>query len=193
MLLLEGLPRKQYLTNTGFHKKYPIKGHIFVQCYNNYILPFFCVLALWLWRRCFLVGFTKAIVYSTSLHLLLRRRCCLCDFTRALFCNFDRICGWFLSTLCPNVWIVVVCLDGLLACFCHKVTFNQTGGYDHSVLDTIVQLTEGRSARDQPKQPPAKKRVASWFTHVPVDEAVQGRSSTCRGPCSCHNTTANHR
>ena len=47
--------------------------------------------------------------------------------------------------------------NGLLACFCYKLTFNQTGGHDHSVVDTIVQLTEGRSARDQPKQPPAKK------------------------------------
>jgi len=28
---------------------------------------------------------------------------------------------------------------------------------DHSVLYTTAQLTEGRSARDQPKQPPAKK------------------------------------
>ena len=36
------------------------------------------------------------------------------------------------------------------------------GGYDHSVLDTFVQLTEGRSARDLPKQPPAKKIVA-WI------------------------------
>ena len=27
-----------------------------------------------------------------------------------------------------------------------------------AVLDTIAQLTEGRSARDQPKQPPAKKK-----------------------------------
>ena len=27
----------------------------------------------------------------------------------------------------------------------------------HSVSNTFVQLTEGRSARDQPKQPPAKK------------------------------------
>ena len=35
--------------------------------------------------------------------------------------------------------------------------YNQTGGFDHSVFDTFVQLTEGRSARDQPKQPPAKK------------------------------------
>ena len=35
----------------------------------------------------------------------------------------------------------------------------QLGAYDHSVLYATAQLTEGRSARDQPKQPPAKKKV----------------------------------
>ena len=43
-----------------------------------------------------------------------------------------------------------------LSTFLHvfvKMTFYQLGGYDH----TAAQLTEGRSARDQPKQPPAKK------------------------------------
>ena len=40
---------------------------------------------------------------------------------------------------------------------CQKLTFYQLGAYDHSVLYTTAQLTEGRSARDQPKQPPAKK------------------------------------
>ena len=44
---------------------------------------------------------------------------------------------------------------GLLHVFV-KMTF-YFGGYDHSVLYTTAQLTEGRSARDQPKQPPAKK------------------------------------
>ena len=39
------------------------------------------------------------------------------------------------------------------------MTFYQPGEYDHSVLYTTAQLTEGRSARDQPKQPPAKKRL----------------------------------
>ena len=33
----------------------------------------------------------------------------------------------------------------------------QPGAFDHSVLYATAQLTEGRSARDQPKQPPAKK------------------------------------
>ena len=92
-----------------------------------------------------------------SFHLLLRRRCCLYDFTRALFCNPVRnlwMVSFFIYLLC-----VVFCFPdyGLLACFCHKLTFNQIGGFDHSVFDTFVQLTEGRSAWDQPKQPPAKK------------------------------------
>ena len=37
----------------------------------------------------------------------------------------------------------------------------------HSVSNTFVQLTEGRSARDQPKQPPAKKSFSgSSWRHV---------------------------
>ena len=41
------------------------------------------------------------------------------------------------------------------------------GAYGHSVFDTFVQLTEGRSARDIPKQPPAKKN-----THYPNEEVA---------------------
>ena len=37
---------------------------------------------------------------------------------------------------------------------CFNISF---GCCRHSVSNTFVQLTEGRSARDQPKQPPAKK------------------------------------
>ena len=44
------------------------------------------------------------------------------------------------------------------------MTFYQPGEYDHSVLYTTAQLTEGRSARDQPKQPPAKKIEAGEVT-----------------------------
>ena len=39
------------------------------------------------------------------------------------------------------------------------MTIYQPGEYDHSVLYTTAPLTEGRSARDQPKQPPAKKKA----------------------------------
>ena len=45
---------------------------------------------------------------------------------------------------------------------CQKLTFYQLGAYDHSVLYTTAQLTEGRSARDQPKQPPAKKKASCY-------------------------------
>ena len=62
-----------------------------------------------------------------------------------------------LSLLFLSLWGILSSNDGLFACFCHKLTFNKNGGFDHSVSDTSVQLTEGRSARDQPKQPPAKK------------------------------------
>ena len=76
------------------------------------------------------------------------------------------------------MWIVVVCQDGLIACFRHKLTYNQLGGYDHSVLDTFVQLTEGRSARDQPKQPPAKKNTRQAdVSHQELEEA-NGNTTT---------------
>ena len=53
----------------------------------------------------------------------------------------------------------------------------QLGAFDHSVLYATAQLTEGRSARDQPKQPPAKKkdcRSNSGLLHnlIPIREAV---------------------
>ena len=39
----------------------------------------------------------------------------------------------------------------------------------HCVSNTFVQLTEGRSARDQPKQPPAKKKAEKLreLVHLP--------------------------
>ena len=49
----------------------------------------------------------------------------------------------------------------LLTAFLHVFVKNdilQLGAYDHSVLYATAQLTEGRSARDQPKQPPATKK-----------------------------------
>ena len=59
-----------------------------------------------------------------------------------------------------------------------KMTFCQLGGYDHSVLYTSAQLTEGRSARDQPKQPPAKKK---GFYHPPFCETCVRESGTRHG------------
>ena len=83
--------------------------------------------------------------------LPLRHRGCLSDITGALFCSPGAICGWFLVSTPFEC-----CFYRPFACFCHKMTF-YFGGYDHCVLYTTAQLTEGRSARDQPKQPPAKK------------------------------------
>ena len=89
--------------------------------------------------------------------LLLRHRGCLSDITGALFCSPGTLRGWFPVSL--SLFCLCVVSTGLSACFCHKMTFYQPGEYDHSVLYTTAQLTEGRSARDQPKQPPAKKMM----------------------------------
>ena len=99
------------------------------------------------------VGFTKAIFFL----------CC---------CILSGIGVVFLTSPEPSFAVLVLSVDGFLfhsllcivsiglyACFCHKMTFYQLGGYDHSVSYTTAQLTEGRSARDQPKQPPEKKQV----------------------------------
>ena len=137
-----------------FHKKYSIKGQHFVNSFS-YTSSTVLRLAHWLWRRCHLFGFTKAIVYLCRVRLLLRHRCCLYDFTRALFCNpgSNAVDGFLLSLS----FCVLFSISAFLHVFVTKLTFNQLGGFDHSVFDTSVQLTEGRSARDQPKQPPAKK------------------------------------
>ena len=68
-----------------------------------------------------------------------------------LLCAFVRLCLLcILFELCLYLWPI--------ACFCKNLMLNISFGCcRHSVSNTIVQLTEGRSARDQPKQPPAKK------------------------------------
>ena len=56
----------------------------------------------------------------------------------------------------PRVWTLLVPVA--LCMFLQNLMFNISFGCcRHSVSNTFVQLTEGRSARDQPKQPPAKK------------------------------------
>ena len=107
-------------------------------------------------------------------------------FTRYLFIDWSELVGslvlvcllgllvWcfffcffmLLTNLCYALdWVLLLCYAPFqlapfeccfYRCFCHKMTF-YFGGYDHCVLYTTAQLTEGRSARDQPKQPPAKK------------------------------------
>ena len=84
----------------------------------------------------------------------LRHRGCLSDITEALFCSPGTLCGWFLVSLPSECCFYRPFLHVFV-----KMTF--------SVLYTSAQLTEGRSARDQPKQPPAKK------LHSP--EIVQSR------------------
>ena len=63
------------------------------------------------------------------------------------------------------------CFNWLFACFClhlSQIDKFQLGEYDHGVLYTTAQLTEGRSARNPPKQLPAKKTVleGSWSLHL---------------------------
>ena len=86
-----------------------------------------------------------------------------------------------MTSLEPSSAVLTLSVDGSLfhllfvcvmflwpfACLCHKMTFYQPGEYDHSVLYTTAQLTEGRSARDQPKQPPAKKKGRNFFQDHP--------------------------
>ena len=136
-----------------FHKKYSIRGQHFENLFS-YISSTACDLHTGSGVGASFFGFTKAIVYLCRF-MLLRHRCCLYDFTRALLRNPGPISARFPSF---SFFLRVVFQTWPFACFCHKLTFNQLGGFGHSVFDTSVQLTEGRSARDQPKQPPAKKK-----------------------------------
>ena len=86
-----------------------------------------------------------------------------------LLCAFERLCILcILFELCLYLWPI--------ACFCKNLMLNISFGCcRHSVSNTFVQLTEGRSARDQPKQPPAKKKQNSdsatrlcFKTYTPV-------------------------
>ena len=72
-----------------------------------------------------------------------------------LLCAFGRLCLLcILFELYLYLWPI--------ACFCKNLMLNISFGCcRHSVSNTFVQLTEGRSARDQPKQPPAKKTRSS--------------------------------
>ena len=102
-----------------------------------------------LWRRCFPLDFTGALFCTLMSSLLLRNVFCL---------NFVAFLHVF-------VWI-----SGCIT---------SSGDYGHSVSNTFVQLTEGRSARDLPKQPPAKKSLYS-FLFGPAEEhfkEIWGRSS----------------
>ena len=89
-----------------------------------------------------------------------------------LLCAFARLCILcFLLGLCWYLWP--------FACFCKNLMFNISFGCcRHSVSNTFVQLTEGRSARDQPKQPPAKKMKPST-----LKRALRGFQGGFKGCC----------
>ena len=63
--------------------------------------------------------------------------------------------------------------------------------FDFSVFDTSVQLTEGRSARNQPKQPPAKKKSSAECRQkmfvISCISLLLPISLTGDGCCSCQN------
>ena len=134
-----------------FHKKYSIKGQHFVNLFS-YISSTACDLHTGSGvGASFLVSPKPSSAYVVS--------CC------------SGIGAVYMTSPEPSFATLLQSVDGFLhsfflrvifqrwpfACFCHKLTYNQLGGFGHSVFDTSVQLTEGRSARDQPKQPPAKK------------------------------------
>ena len=72
------------------------------------------------------------------------------------------------------------------ACFCTHLMFNISFCCcRHNVSNIFVQLTEGRSARDQPKQPPAKKNscfsmLSGGGDEVTGSDSVGGRSGWLR-------------
>ena len=114
--------------------------HFFlVQLYPSIFSCFLCTTAYFtLWRRCFPLGFHHSPRSSHS---------CLPAFLTPGRCSLPG------SPLVPFVLSRLLDLsDGIVWCI------TSFGVYGHSVFDTFVQLTEGRSARDIPKQPPAKKR-----------------------------------
>ena len=117
-----------------FHKKYSIKGQLFVTFVHQHILHRLR-LAHWLWRRCFLLGFTKAIVY------LCRSICCsgvgaVCMTSpEPSSAILVQICGWFPSS---SFFLCVVSCFSILA-FLHVFVINWHS--TNSVDSTIASLT----------------------------------------------------
>ena len=72
-------------------------------------------------------------------------------------------CMWQLPGTIPLLLLATALLPNRTTESFHKnLMFNISFGCcRHSVSNTFVQLTEGRSARDQPKQPPAKKSTTT--------------------------------
>jgi len=101
----------------------------------------------------------------------------------ALFCSPGTFCGWF--PVSP--FFAFVCVStGLFACFCHKMTFYQPGEYDHGVLYTTAQLTEGRSARINPSSRQQKKIVWSCAARHDSRSQVSPSMTTVEPVDNCH-------
>ena len=123
----------------------------------------------WLWHRCFLRVSPKPSSFGCIFPLW--HRCFPLDFTGALFFvpSKDSAFSAILFELCYYLWPI--------ACFCVFLMLNISFGCcRHSVSNTFVQLTEGRSARDQPKQPPAKKNL-KFTLPAPAAEGATRRFS----------------
>ena len=141
-----------------------VNGHcIFVQTLFKPVCSFHDIRCayFWLWRRCFLRVSPKPSTATWSTwHLPYSGVGAFLwispepssvyprvNSMKLQFClNFVSPCCmylWPIARFCPNSWMFYIkfgCLHG------------------HSVSNTFVQLTEGRSARDQPKQPASKKK-----------------------------------
>ena len=92
-----------------------------------------------LWRRCFPSGFHQS---PRLVHSILLLSFCL-----------SRVCGWFFWPCCMFLTMLWWCMTS--SC-----------DYGHCVHNTFVSLTEGRSARDLPKQQPAKKRMRGKMIEI---------------------------
>ena len=137
-----------------FFIKTSFNGHNFYNLIKP--LPFLVSdVHFWLWHRCFLRVSPKPSSFGCI--FLLWHRCFPLDFTGALFCVSTRnsMKLQFLFELCEYLFVLVANRTFLPEFLMLNISF---GCCRHSVSNTFVQLTEGRSARDQPKQPPAKKK-----------------------------------
>ena len=148
--MLEGLPRTWLLPQQYFVRNTQLKANI---VNTNLYPPLNCDLHT-----------GSGIGASSSFHPSHLLPCC-CFFSgiEVVFRTSPEPSSAVLAPsvdgfLFHSLLLLCVVSNGLFACFCHKMTFYQPGAYDHGVLYTTAQLTEGRSARDQPKQPPATKK-----------------------------------
>ena len=125
-------------------------------------------------------GFTKALFLR--LHLALWRRCFTWESMEPFF-------------VCVSSWILVLRLFDFVSTlvlvaqctFLHNLLMLNIsfGCCRHSVSNTVVQLTEGRSAPDKPKQLPAKKKTNHSTLNGTLPWHPNGTTSTAPF-LSCH-------